>query len=245
MRTLLIFAIVPILSAVGWATPDTSPVVEALPKPPLAFSQYAIVHGEVQARPVIEATFRFTNRSSQSVEITKLQPSCGCLRPTLSGGTKSADNHTFAAGESGTFTISVETANESPGAHDYSVVVHSSQGDTSHEQQVNYAVVLPAKKVSISPQSLLFYQLQQEPGEKFIELFDPRENQANVTSVSIDHPLASAKVVDSSTPGVTNISVAVEAGLSPGQSRSMLVIETDDSEYPRIRVPVFLQGPSE
>lgn len=244
MRTLVIFAIVPVLSAIGRATPDTSPAVESIPKPPLAFSQYAIVHGEVQPRPVIEATFRFTNRSSQPVEISKLEPSCGCLRPTLSGGAKSAE-HTFAAGESGTFTISVETANELPGAHDYSVVVHSSQGGISHEQRVNYAVVLPAKKVSISPQSLLFYQLQQESGEKSVELFDPRENQAKVTSVSIDHPLASAKVVDSSTPGVTNISVAVEAGLSPGQSRSMLVIETDDSEYPRIRVPVFLQGPSE
>lgn len=243
MRNVLPLLVVPVMAIVAWASPDRSPDLPTVSRPPLAFAQYAIVHGEVQPRPVVEATFRFTNSTDQPVRVTGLEPSCGCLRPELSGGTEDGTATVFEPQASGTFTISVETANETPGPHEYSVVVESEIDGKVHEQTVRYLLTLPEAKLTVSPQALFFYQLQAEAGEQSLELFDPRPTPARVTSARCDHPLVEADVVSGEERGLTLVKVKLAAGLEAGQTRTVLRIETDDPEYPVIRVPVVLQGP--
>lgn len=244
MRSLILLAIVPLAAVVAWAKPAQPRDVAFPSTKPISFSQHAIVHGQVEPRPVIEATFRFTNTSSEPAEIVELLPSCGCLRPKLAGGHRDGESTRFAAGESGEFTIGVETANESPGQQLYSVLVRSQANGHDYSQVVRYAVTLPSKKLTVQCNGLIFTQIQGEAGTKEFDIFDPRPKRAQITSVDCDHPLVESLIETTDDPTLTRVVVNVAAGLKPGtDERTALRIETDDPAYPVIRVPVHLRGP--
>lgn len=244
MRAILIFAVVPLMAVVAWATPDSTHPVNYPAASALSFAQHAIVHGEVAPKPVIEAVFRFTNTSSQPVEITELQPSCGCLNPQLSGGYVDGESRRYAPGESGDFTIAVETANEPAGRQQYSVLVRSQSGTEEFHQVVRYAVTLPEKKLTLQPNALFFMQLQGEAASQSLSIFDPRPQRALITKLSCDHPLVHLEQ-DASGDAVTKVLVSVATGLEPGEAKTHIRIETNDPEYPVIRVPILLRGPKQ
>ena len=244
MRSLFLLAIVPLAAVVAWAKPAQPREVAFPSTKPISFSQHAIVHGQVEPRPVIEATFRFTNLSSKPAEIVELLPSCGCLRPKLAGGQREGNATRFAPGESGEFTIGVETANESPGQQLYSVLVRSQADGQDYSQVVRYAVTLPSKKLTVQCNGLIFTQIQGEAGTKQFDIFDPRPQPATITSVGCDHPLVQTLIQPTDDSTLTRIVVNVAAGLKPGtDERTALRIETNDPAYPIIRVPIHLRGP--
>ena len=62
--------------------------------PALAFDQYLVDQGVVRSAGETRAVFAFANRSTGTVQITAVEPSCGCLAPRLekgSGGNRHAN----------------------------------------------------------------------------------------------------------------------------------------------------------
>lgn len=210
-------------------------------RPSLAFAQYAVDLGEVPPRPMIQAHYDFWNKSDQPVKITKLDPSCGCLRPRLTD-----DRDTIAPGEHGQFVVGVSTANEDPGPHDYSITVHYNDGEP-RTQDVRFLFTLPERKVSLEPSEVFFYQLTGEPDSRTVLVNDHRGSGMKVLAASISSKHATATVEAPQVLGKKGSRTPVRidvAGNVPAQREiAMLVIETDDPEYKVLRVPVLIQGP--
>ena len=49
----------------------------------LVFDQYAVNRGLVSPTRYVQARFSFRNVGPKPIKITKLEPSCGCMQPTL------------------------------------------------------------------------------------------------------------------------------------------------------------------
>ena len=243
VRAIAVFAVVPVMAVVAWATPSQSPHVAYPAMNPLTFAQQAIVHGEVASKPVVEATFRFTNTGLAPTNIVELLPSCGCLKPRLTGGKVDGNATRFEPGETGEFTIGVETANEPPGPQVYSVLVRTQSDGIEQTQVVRYALTLPKKKLTVQPNAVYFLQVQGEASEKRLEIFDPRPSKATITELNCDHPLISLRSEPTKNDGITNVVVSLAEGVRPGRKMTSIEIRTDDPEYPIIRVPMVIQGP--
>ena len=151
-RLLLLIALVPlflsVVAAVWTATPQA--VAKAEPLPSLAFEQYLVNQGDVGVAAVVGAKYYFTNTGTEPLTITKLDPSCGCLRPRLMPGKSGKEKKTYEPGESGYFVVSVATANEVPGPHTYSVDVEYNDPQP-RQTMVRFRLTLPEKKVTVDP----------------------------------------------------------------------------------------------
>jgi len=180
--------------------------------------------------------FAFVNRGDHPVEIKELKPSCGCLNPRL------AKRH-YEPGESGEFSLRIQTANEEPGQKEYycQVVYEDPQ---PREVEVTFKITLPERTVTVRPRSLIFYS----PGDalitKAIVITDNRERQ--LTLIGAECSLAFVTVT-------CEQAVRVEAGrrlhsvivktkhVPLGRHRGLIRIRTDDPDFPRIEVPLWVE----
>src|SRR5690606_1757080 len=93
---------------------EPAPRLAAAPRPALAFDQYLVNLGAVPPMDEVYARFRYVNQGERPVEIQGLEPSCGCMTPTL-------DKKVLQPGEAGEFRLRVSTANQAPGPQEFSV----------------------------------------------------------------------------------------------------------------------------
>ncbi|MBL8851248.1 MAG: DUF1573 domain-containing protein, partial [Planctomycetaceae bacterium] len=156
------------------AAPRLTPIGAANPKPPLAFHQYAVDLRQVPPRPVIQAHFDFTNVGKAPVNVTRLVPSCGCINPQLRNG-----KQLYQPGERGRFYVTMQTANEPPGPHAYTVTVQYEDSEP-REEIVEFRLALPEVKVSVEPSEIHFYQLSGEDAEQTIYVTDRRGEKFHV-----------------------------------------------------------------
>jgi len=223
------------------AVPRGRPIAGEKKLPPLAFRQYAVNLHEVAPTASLTAPFSFWNRGKGSLEITKLEPSCGCLAPRLLGNRKS-----YAPGAQGLFEVQVETAREAPGPHTYSIRVHYTADGKPLEECVLFRCEIPERNVTVTPPELYFYQLSETQLASQIRVEDHRGKNLHVVEATSRSPHLQLKIGSrekfSDDRSVTPIDVVVSAGLPPGSNHSFIVIKTDDPDFPLIRVPVFLQG---
>ena len=206
----------------------------------LAFSQYSVDLGQVPAVGTVPAHFDFKNSGSGNLEILEFIPSCGCLAPKLY-----PEKRSYAPGEWGRFYVSVKTANETPGPKDYRVVVKYDDGEPQ-ERTVTFKMVIPHRKVTISPSEIYFYQLTGDPDSKKIELTDHRGLPLNVLDIETTSPLVQAEAGQKEIAGnVTTIPIQIDVpGHVPaGKQTALIKIHTDDPEYDVISVPVLIWGP--
>ncbi len=207
--------------------------------PSLAFRQYAVNLHEIPATGKISVPFSFWNRGRQPIEITKLEPSCGCLAPKLLG-----DRKNYASGGQGIFEVQVETAREAPGPHTYSIRVHY-QDEIPREEIVTFRVTVPERSVQITPPELYLYQLSDQALTTEIQVTDSRGKKLNVVEAKPSSRHLETEILPMSASGessVTPIRVNVKGKLPSGSQVASVAIRTDDPDFPVIRVPVFLHG---
>src|SRR5262249_50310467 len=154
-----------------------------------------------------------------------LVPSCGCLQPELK-------QKAFAPGESGSFKLRVQTANQLPGPKEYQVTVKYSDPEP-REATVMFRVVLPLNQVFVRPPVLAFSIFPGAPPiEQEVSILDGRARHLKITRVDCYRNLASVEELESNSDesghwrGRLNVSVA--ADLPPGRHETMLRIFTDD-----------------
>lgn len=238
-------ALAPFVAAVVTAAIPTqpAPLAPAGELPALAFDQYAVNFREVPPRPVIQAHFDFTNRGDRPVRILQLEPSCGCLNPQLYDG----QTH-YEPGERGRFYVTLQTANESPGPHGYTVTVHY-QDPQPREETVAFQLTLPERKVSVEPPEVYFYQLSGEPSEQIIYVTDYRDTGLRVLNASsrLEHLTVKVMPAEHDEEGHqrTPILLRVPGDVPPGRHTGLVTITTTDPDFREIYAAVLVHGPTE
>ena len=253
------------------AGPVPSPVAAAPARGALVFDQYLVDLGNVPATQDVIAYFDFTNRGSGLVEIQSLEPSCGCLRPRLeklqrkmavpapeiakdktpAGVNPQLEKKLYEPGESGFFSVRVQTANQNPGQKEYTVKVQYKDPEP-RETVVIFRVVLPDEQVLVRPLALAVYQLGEgninTEAQKF-EVTDRRGQHLKIVKVECSYKDVQVEEVGSEVDdeGVWHgrFQVKVPAKLPPGHTESMIRVHTDDpaEQYSVLRVPLYLEGP--
>ncbi len=254
------------------AGPTPAPVAAAPTRGALVFDQYLVDLGHVPATQDVIAYFDFTNRGSNPVEIQQLEPSCGCLRPRLeklerigdkpvlqnatdkaaAGIRPAREKRVYEPGESGFFSVRVQTANQSSGQKEYTVTVKYKDPEP-RETVVIFRVVLPDDQVIVRPLALAVYQLgeanmETEP-QKF-EVIDRRGQHLNIVKVECSNKDVAVEEVGNHVDeaGVWHgrFQVQVPAKFPPGHTETIIRIHTDDpaAQYSVLRIPLFLEGPS-
>jgi hypothetical protein len=238
-----------------FAGPKPGRVAAAAAPPALAFQQYLVDLGHVAASETVLAHFDFTNRGSHDIKITELVASCGCLRPFVK-------KNDYKPGESGFFTLKIQTANQSPGQKEYTVTVKYND-PAPREALVVFRVFLPDDQVLVRPIALFFYQLGHEQSDdeaetsanpgieaQKIEITDRRGRHLSIEKVECSNPNIKIDLQDDEVDdaGIWHgrFEVSVKGRLSPGHREAIVRIFTDDPDdrYQVLRVPLYMEGPS-
>lgn len=219
--------------------PAAQEVIDHRERPALAFDQYMVNLGETSPTQQASARFYFTNRGERPVEVKKLRPSCGCLNPRLA-------KRTYKPGESGQFSLRMQTANEEPGQHEYYVDVLY-EDPKPREVRLTFKVELPEHQVVVRPKALIFYQFGNQPTEKGLVVTDHRSQPLEVVDVESSSKLATARIEKTEElpgqPRHTYLKVKVPGRVPVGRHRALVQLKTDDPAYPVLRVPLLIQGP--
>jgi hypothetical protein len=207
------------------------------PRPALAFQQYLVDRGQVEPSAVVTARFAFTNRGRETVTVKDLLPSCGCLNPKL-------EKRVYAPGESGEFFLHVQTANEQPGQKEYFCKVVYDDPQT-REVDLAFRVQLPERQVTVRPKSLIVYQFSAQPQTETIVVSDYRARPLRLIEARCTSDLVTVAIGDPGTDeeGATTIpvSVSIAADIPPGRYPAWILLTTDDSVFPELRVPLLIE----
>ena len=243
-RILLSLALIPFATALGahWSGSRVQSSVAGEPKPALAFETYLVDTGLVkETARTVGARFRFKNKSNHTVTVKELIPSCGCLNPQLT-------KRVYKPNETGEFQLKMETAGESPGQKEY--FVDFRYEDTEERTtRLTLKLELPIRRLVVKPKALVIYQFT--PGRTVhpITVSDYRSGK-DFEIVSVESTSKYAKV-ELSPPEQNKglreqkLDVIVENMVPPGKHNGLVIIKTNDPDFPELFVPLIIQGPDQ
>ncbi len=194
------------------------------------------------------AKYEFHNAGKKPILIKNIKPSCGCIRVRMRGQGKAIQPE-----EQGEFYLEVDTTGESSGRHEYQVRIDYVQvGDEKKplSENVLYRVEVPQKKITVRPNALIFYQLSSQETSQTIRLTDFRPGSSfHITNIQVDSEYlrAGEAVATKDQHGHLQYSIPVtaQATVPDGKHTGSIIIDTDDREFPQIRIPVLIFGPKQ
>jgi hypothetical protein len=198
----------------------------------LTCEEAQVTLGEVKAGRPLSHRFTFVNRSTETVEITRVQPSCGCLKPRLA-------ERRLRPGESGVLVLEVNTLTSPSGPNAWRVQLFYTCGGRACDLTLALrATVLT--EITLQPAALV---LQTETSvSSSVTLTDGRATPLTATGVRTSAPLLRAVLqedrLDTAGHKVVGVRLDVEPGFPEGRHDETLQIFTSDPEYPELRVPV-------
>jgi hypothetical protein len=187
--------------------------------------------GEVKSGKPLAHRFAFTNRGTESVEITEIRPSCGCLKPHC-------DKGTYRPGESGTLLFEVNTLTQPAGPHSWRVLIRYRSGDREGELSLmlNARVV---NEVLVQPAALTIYT--EAGAHHALTLTDGRPLPLAITEVRTTSAHLRAKAEAPTKDGTGRLVQTIRLEVLPdypeGKHDEEVTLKTNDSEYPELRVP--------
>lgn len=210
------------------------------PRPALAFRQYAVDLGKIQAMSESRATFVFFNRGKSPVEITKVVPSCSCLVPRV-------DQKQFAPGEDGKIILRIQPANEKPGPKELFADV-SYNDPEPREVRLTFKLDIPERQMSVTPaQMMVFHPAGSDQTVATFTVTDGRKKSFELTDVAANTELITSAIgertVSPTGEWSQTVKVTIPGELPSGKHHVLLRIKTTDPDYQELRVPMLLQGP--
>jgi hypothetical protein len=198
----------------------------------LVCEEAQVTLGAVKAGPPLCHRFTFVNRSRETVEITQVQPSCGCLKPKLA-------EKRLRPGESGVLVLEVNTLTSPAGPNAWRVQLFYSCGGKLCDLTLALRATV-VTEITMRPAALV---LQTETSvSSTITLTDGRPTPLTPTGVRTSSPMLRAELRESLRDAngrkVVPVRVDVESGFPEGRHDETLQIFTSDPEYPELRVPV-------
>lgn len=239
---LLALATLPFITAsyAYWVGSRVQTAMAGEAKPALAFETYLVDTGRIkETTRVVSARFRFKNLSDQTVTVKELIPSCGCLNPHL-------EKKVYLPNEVGEFRLKMETAGESPGQKEY-FVDFKYEDTKDRSTRLTFKLELPIRRLVVKPKALVVYQFT--PGRTVhpITVSDYRAGK-EFKIISVESTLKYAKVELKNlevSDGLRQqkLDVIVENVVPPGKHNGLVVIKTNDLDFPELYVPLIVQGP--
>ena len=244
----LLVAMLPVVFGLGFQAagprPQTMKVGKA--RSPLAFHQYMVNLGDVPVQRSHGANFSFTNRGEETIQLRRLETSCGCL-------TQQFEQDIIAPGEDGRFKLWIQTASQSPGSKQYTcqaIYGPVDKPDVEYKADLVFRITLPEQSVVVTPKAMIFHQPNSQITERPVDVTDLRFNRLKVLEATTQSKLLNVTVLPSSDltrkereEGVVGrLNVAVGA-VPPGTHQAVIVINTDDEEFDQLVVPIMIYGP--
>lgn len=200
----------------------------------LVCEEAQVTLGEVKAGPRLSHRFTFVNRSTETVEITQAQPSCGCLKPKLT-------ERRLRPGESGVLVLEVNTLTSPAGPNAWRVQLFYTGGGRASDLTLTLRATVVAE-ITVQPAALVL-QTESSVGST-VALTDSRPAPLTATGVRTSSPMLRAELQearrDPQGRKVVPVRVEVETGFPEGRHDETLQIFTSDPEYPELRVPVTI-----
>jgi len=246
----LLASLLPVAAAIAFHLAGPRPQASAAgtSRPPLAFHHYSVNLGQVEPRRNHTAVFVFTNRGDTSVELRRLETSCGCL-------SDHTDKRVFGPGEEGEFYLRIQSASQSPGPKDYTCkAIYGPVGSpgVEYSEDLKFHINLPEQSVVLNPRALILHQPNGNPTTHTVEVKDLRDRPLTVQSATFDPPLADVRIVPSTDLTAAELNEGVRAHIQvtfgavpPGRHECVIRIQTSDREFDVLKVPVRIHGPEQ
>jgi hypothetical protein len=196
--------------------------------------QSVVDKGEVRSGLPLTQRFTFRNRGPESVEITDVRPSCGCLAPKL------AKRH-LQPGECGELLLEINTLTQPAGKNSWRVTLQYKSGEREQEL-VLYVCARIVTEITVEPPSLAIYTDKAIRHE--ITLIDRRTEPLSVRAVPTSSPYVRTHLGelhrDNAGHWRRTIQVEVLADCPEGMHEETLRICTSDPLYSELKVPFTL-----
>ena len=244
-----------LLASIAYAMPSKPlpPLSVSKSRPALLFATYMYHHGDeaIELEPTLESEFRFRNEGTEPVRIISVERSCGCMVPRYP--------KEVAPGETASLQVPLQTINQTPGPHEYTLTVHY-EDPQPRQTTLTIKAVFPEKMVVVQPKALY---LSQKSEKSFplptVSISDYRDTPLKVNEVFSSATFisagisrgASAEIIqtsftDSETPhaSTTNIAGEVAGSIPAGRHHALIAAATNDPDFPYVVVPMVVNGPA-
>jgi hypothetical protein len=222
--------------------PRRAPVLFALAVPMVLFlpplvhaelecTQSVVDKGEVRSGLPLSHRFTFRNSGAETVEVTDVRPSCGCLAPKL-------EKRILQSGESGELLLEVNTLTQPAGLHSWRITLKYKSGEAEQDLSL-YIRARVVTEITVEPPSLAIYTdtaIQHE-----IIVIDRRTEPLMVRAVPTSSPYVHTHLGelhrDDAGRWRRSIQVEVAADCPEGTHNETLRICTSDPLYSELKVP--------
>lgn len=187
--------------------------------------------GKVKAAGTIEHRFRFRVQGA-AAEIVDLVPSCGCVKPVLK------QRH-YQPGEEGEILFGIHATGQQPGPHDYSLNVTVRDPVL---RTIRLGIVLDLhSEVTVTPSHVLIYSNGTRPLQQTVQVRDSRPRKLDIAALEASSKRIQPAVRQAKEdPAVKQVVLNIAADYPVGQTEDVVVLTTNDPEYPRIEIPVLV-----
>jgi hypothetical protein len=201
---------------------------------PISCPTPQIQHGKVKAGAKLEATFVLKNHSDRPIRLGVIKGSCGCLQPTLA-------KNLLAAGESTSLLARFNTLALAEGPHTWRLEVPYRFDDRIELQAEEPKLTLIAsatiiREIQLEPVSIAI--ITDGAAEESIRLIDHRSKPLSIRSIKSGSVHIEAKRDLNSTQSNHLIQLQVHESIPAGTMQDWVVVETDDPEYPELKIPI-------
>jgi hypothetical protein len=224
MNTLILF------SALAAGQP-TLPAAFHSPNPTAA-------KGDVKAGPPLVHTFDLVHNGTGTVTITKIEAGCGCLRQSL--GAK-----VLQPGGKTQLTLEVNTLTQPDGPNRWQVSV-SYQIEAPGQPAQTGALLVQitatlTRDIAVTPPQVAFSSTG--GASQTLVVTDKRAKPLTVTKAASSAPHLSVEIAPAvnPVPGVPrtqSVTIKLAANAPAGHRDEVVVLYTDDTECPELRIPV-------
>ncbi len=208
----------------------SAPAAPEGPGPRIAFANSVLDFDKIQAGDSVKHSFVFTNIGDQSLEITQVQPSCGCT-------TAGEWSRRVAPGETGSIPIQFNSANFN-GQVLKTITVQCN--DRTHP-----VVTLQLKGIIWKPIELVpaFAVLNVPPDAGFatttVRITNHTEQPLTLEAPQVNNPAFTAEL-SSTVPGKEfQLVIATTPPLKPGTVQGQVSIRTSSTNTPLLSVPFW------
>lgn len=235
--------VVPCLTAMLFGSRDSGdpPCIVTTSRPALVFSEYLIDYGQdpVAQQPTLTTDFYFRNNGAEKVQITGMEPSCGCLAPSIN--TREID-----PGAINKVTLPIRMNNEPSGFREYTVTV-SYLDPKPRQVTLTVKAVLPEKSLIVEPRVLMVMGAVKSSEPRTVTILDYRPESATkpmrITGVTGSSSLFTAELAGQfNHEGASQTSIRVQfiENAPQGRHRGVINVATDDPMFPVIQIPVMV-----
>lgn len=199
--------------------------------PPLLTAETVKVdRGEIKSGPVLKQVFKISNSSTETIRITGLESTCGCLRRTVS-------KSELSPGMTAEISMDVNTLTQPEGSQVWTLTLRyraaSWAKNTPDEQQEFRVLAKLTREVRVTPPMISVTTTSATTAT--IAVTDQRTTPFTIKKVVANSPHLVPKVQGK--PGQYTIELAIDESLPAGTHDATLIVQTNDTQYSELQIP--------